>query len=61
MAYNGADNRDVQDLLGNAGIEAAFLFDAPSQTYRTFFFGRPAFLSDFTVIDRLDAVFLFRP
>ena len=61
LSYNGADDRDLEDLLGGvAGIESAFLFDAIAQQYLTFRFAGPAFLNGFTTIDRLQAIFIFR-
>ena len=40
---------------------AAFLFDADSQSWAGFFPGQPALLTGFTVVERLDTLFILNP
>ncbi len=60
LTFNGPARSSVADLLGqDPSLTRAFLFNQETQQWLAFFAGQPASLSGFTLIDRLDAIFIF--
>lgn len=59
VSFGVADGTSIEALLDGSGLTRAFRWDPVSQVWDTFFGGQPAFLSSFSTINRLDAVFIF--
>ncbi|MEE9278188.1 MAG: hypothetical protein V3V06_07225, partial [Dehalococcoidia bacterium] len=62
LSFNGPDGTRVASLLSEVTDAATvYLFDSVTQSWLGFFPGQPAFLNGFTVVNRLDAIFIFNP
>ena len=60
--FTGADGTAINDLVAaRPELSALFLFDGPSQDWRTNRPGEPAFLSSFVGVDHLQGLFISIP
>ena len=60
--FTGANGTAINDLTAaRPELSALFLFDGPSQDWRTNRPGEPAFLSSFVSVDHLQGLFIFNP